>query len=111
MEEQKQHHGSDKKEGKNIALAFVAYILFFVPLLTDHKDDPFVKYHVKQGLVFFLAAFICQIIGIIPVIGWIIIFPLDIILLVIWIIGIIRVLNGEEKELPLIGGYAKHFTF
>jgi len=44
-----------KTEEKNTGMAIVAYILFFIPLLTDAKKDPFVKYHVKQGLVIFLA--------------------------------------------------------
>lgn len=39
-------HTGAKKE-KNIGMAVVAYILFFIPLLTDAKNDPFVKYHVK----------------------------------------------------------------
>ncbi len=39
---------------KNTAMAAVAYLIFFLPLLTDAKNDQFVKYHVKQGLVFFI---------------------------------------------------------
>jgi len=34
---------------KNTAMGIIAYIVFFVPLLTSSKNDPFVKYHVKQG--------------------------------------------------------------
>ncbi|GAF91940.1 unnamed protein product, partial [marine sediment metagenome] len=44
------------KKEKNTGMAIVAYILFFIPLLTDAKNDPFVKYHVKQGLSLFLVA-------------------------------------------------------
>jgi len=39
---------------KNTAMAIVAYILFFVPLFTEAKTDPFVKYHVKQGFLLFI---------------------------------------------------------
>jgi len=35
-------------------MAILAYILFFIPLLTDSKNDPYVKYHIKQGLVLFI---------------------------------------------------------
>lgn len=39
----------------NMAMAIIAYILFFVPLLTGHaQKDEFVKFHVKQGLVVFI---------------------------------------------------------
>ena len=42
-------------KSKNTTMAIIAYIIFFVPLLTgDAKKDSFVKYHVKQGLVLFL---------------------------------------------------------
>ena len=42
---------------KNTTMAVIAYIIFFVPLLTgDAQKDAFVKYHVKQGLVLFLLA-------------------------------------------------------
>ena len=47
---------------KNTMMAVIAYILFFVPLLTgDAKKDSFVKYHTKQGLVLFLLAVLINI--------------------------------------------------
>jgi len=36
-------------------------------------------------------------------IGWI----LNVLLLVLWIIGVIYSLSGEEKEIPVIGVFAK----
>ncbi|HOE15288.1 MAG TPA: hypothetical protein PLH82_01145 [Candidatus Paceibacterota bacterium] len=52
QEEQEQSKSTVKE--KNTGMAILAYILFFIPLLTDSKKDPFVKYHVKQGLVLFI---------------------------------------------------------
>ncbi|MBP6855591.1 MAG: hypothetical protein KBC26_01280 [Candidatus Pacebacteria bacterium] len=46
-EEHKHEEHKSEEHKKNIAMAIVAYILFFIPLLTDAKNDPFVKYHVK----------------------------------------------------------------
>lgn len=102
-----------KGSGKNIGMAVLAYILFFVPLLTDAKNDPFVKFHVKQGLVLLLTGFAVSIIGsFLPIIGWLIILPLgSIMVLVLWIVGVVRALGGEERELPLVGSFAKYFTF
>lgn len=98
------------KKGKNIGMAIVAYILFFVPLLTDSKNDPFVKYHVKQGLTLFITALIIAIISWMPIIGlfaWI----LNIVTLVLFIMGIINAAAGNEKPLPLIGKFASKFKF
>ena len=49
--------------GHNTGMAVLAYILFFIPLLTDAKNDPFVKFHVKQGLVLFLANILVLIVA------------------------------------------------
>lgn len=104
---------ADSKE-KNTGMAVVAYILFFVPLLTDAKDDPFVKFHVKQGLVLLLAAVINWVASFIliwiPVIGWLLMGAISIGLLVLWIMGILNAVQGEKKELPLIGSYASKFN-
>ena len=99
---------------KNTTMAAIAYVLFFVPLLTgDAKKDSFVKYHVKQGLVLFIFAVIAWFVSsVIPVIGWFIISPLSsLAILVFMIMGIINAANGEEKPLPLIGSYADKLKF
>jgi uncharacterized membrane protein len=97
-------------KAKNIGMAVIAYILFFVPLLTDAKDDPFVKFHVKQGLVLFIAGIILSIVGGMPIIryfSWL----LNIAVLVFVIIGIMNALNGKEEPLPVIGQFAENFKF
>lgn len=99
---------------KNTGMAIVAYIIFFIPLLVDGaKNDPFVKFHVKQGLVLLLLCIAVSILGsIIPFIGWFIIAPLgSIFALVLFIMGIINAANGVEKPLPLIGAIADNFKF
>lgn len=92
---------------KNTGMAVVAYILFFVPLLTDAKNDPFVKYHVKQGLVLFLA---WAVVSVVSMVIWILNI-LHLGLLVFFVLGILNALHGKEKPLPLIGQYASHFKF
>ena len=94
---------------KNTGMAVIAYIIFFIPLLTDAKNDPFVKYHVKQGLVLFIGYIIEIFVGMIPFIGWIISPLLGILLLILFIIGIMNAIGGKEKPLPVIGGFAQNF--
>jgi len=91
---------------KNTGMAIVAYILFFVPLLTEAKNDPFVKYHVKQGLALFILCIISGLVWWVPVIGQIV----SLIAFVLWIIGIINAANGQEKPLPLIGQFGEKFN-
>ncbi len=96
---------------KNIGMAVVAYIIFFIPLLTDAKNDPFVKFHVKQSLVLFIGYIIEMFVGAIPFLGWIIAPLLGIFLLIMFIIGIMNALKGEQKPLPIIGKFAESFKF
>ena len=106
---------ASKAGGKNTGMAIVALIIFFVPLLTDSKNDPFVKYYVKQGLVLFIGWIVISIItGIlvyVPFLGYVISQLLSLVLFIILIIGIMNAAKGEEKPLPLIGQYAENFKF
>jgi uncharacterized membrane protein len=88
----------------NKVMAILAYIIFFIPLLAA-KDSPFAKYHANQGLVLFLIAVGANIVlGIIPIIGWVLLPLANIAVFVLAIIGIINAANGHKKPLPLIGG-------
>jgi uncharacterized membrane protein len=94
---------------QNKGMAVIAYILFFVPLLTgDHKKSPFVMYHTNQGLVLFLfsvGGWIVSSILMIILIGILLGFVIGIASLVFLIIGIINAVNGKMKPLPLIGKF------
>jgi uncharacterized membrane protein len=98
---------------KNTSMAAIAYFLFFVPLLTDAKDDPFVKYHVKQGLLLLILGIIVSIfnsiIGRIPFIGWAVSFILGVGMFVLWLLGLMNALNGKQEPVPLVGQYAEEF--
>lgn len=97
---------------KNTTMAIVAYIIFFIPLLTDAKHDPFVKYHVKQGLALFLVAAALVILqSILSYRAWFIIELLQLGLLILAIMGIMNAAKGEEKPLPLLGPLANMFKF
>ncbi|MFH1608893.1 MAG: hypothetical protein ABH951_02670 [Patescibacteria group bacterium] len=102
----------DKKH--NIGMAVIAYILFFVPLLSgDAKKDAFVKYHTKQGLALFLTALAINIISwIIPFyFWWTISNILSLGILVLLIIGISNAVSGKKRPLPIIGKFADFFKF
>ena len=94
---------------QNKGMAIIAYLLFFVPLLTgDHKKSRFVMYHTNQGTVLFLfsvGGWIVSSILMLILIGFVLGFVVGIASLVFLIIGIINVLNGKMKPLPLIGKF------
>lgn len=97
---------------KNTLMGILAYIgpLILVSYLTA-KDDPFVKFHIKQGLLLVIGE---VAVWMIMLTIWVL-FPLlqlvNLAIFVLAIIGIIRAAKGEEKPLPLIGHLAKNFDF
>jgi len=97
-------------EGKGVAWLSYFGILVLIPILLK-KDNPFVKFHVRQGIALLIAwiclAFICFI----PFIGWIIGTIGWIFLLVLTIWGIISALQGKETSLPLINALAEKINF
>ncbi|WZL80290.1 hypothetical protein QBE53_10785 [Vallitaleaceae bacterium 9-2] len=89
---------------KNKGMAILAYIIFFVPLLVDGaKDSPFVKFHVNQGLLLVLGYLALSVIGMVPILGWIISVLGWLVLVVIHLITLIGAANGQAKKLPLVG--------
>ncbi len=96
----------------NTGMAILAYILFFIPLLTEAKKDPFVKYHVRQGLLIFIGWIVVSIISwILPWQLGIIVTFLDVCVFVLMIIGIMNAAKGEQKPLPVIGKFGEQFKF
>lgn len=90
----------------NKAMGIIAYIIFFIPLLAA-KDSLFAKYHANQGLTLLLALIAINVIGtLIPVLGWVLIFPLgNLLIFALAILGIINAANGKLQPLPIIGKY------
>jgi len=106
---------TDVEQGKICAILAwffpIGLIWFFVD--ENMKKNKFAGFHVKQSLVLAIAAIIINIAGtIIPVLGWFIILPIgNLIVFVFFIIGLIKAIQGEEKELPIIGKFGEKFKF
>ncbi|MGX8797761.1 hypothetical protein ACR6HW_17145 [Fusibacter sp. JL298sf-3] len=84
----------------------LGYLVFFVPLLMDSENSAY-RFHANQGLIVLLLFIAVSIVGtFIPVIGWFLILPFGTVLTVIlFVIGVVNALNGQEKELPVVGRY------
>ena len=91
---------------KNKAMAILAYIIFFIPLLAA-KESKFAMYHANQGLnlfLFWVAYFVLSwILVFIPILGWLLMFLLFVVGVILMIIGIVNSAKGEMKPLPVIG--------
>lgn len=96
-------------ENGNKLLAAISYIwILCIVTILCAKDDAFARYHANQGLVLLIANIAAVVVGfvlgLIPIIGAIIGWIINIALFVLMIIGIINAVKGEMKPLPFIGG-------
>jgi uncharacterized membrane protein len=81
-------------------MAALSYVwILSVVMLIIKKDDEFVKFHARQGLILFIASFV----GVIPFIGWFI----GLIVVVLDIVGFIKALSGERYKVPVVGDIAE----
>ncbi len=92
-------------QGKNIAI--IAYItiigLIIAFMMNSDKKDKYASYHIKQSLGIAASALALTVIGIIPILGWIISFLGFFFILFLWVMGLINAINGKEKPVPLVG--------
>jgi len=100
---------------QNKVMAVLAYLgpLVLVPILTA-KDSKFAKFHANQGLVLFICSIVYWIalmfisFVLYSISDYLGIFVhilrlLNIAFLVLAILGIVNAINGQAKELPVIG--------
>lgn len=103
-------------DGKTIAiisyLTLIGWIIAFV--MYGNNKSKLVIYHLRQTLLLMLVAvavYIAQtILLFILHIGWFLsvaFMAINIGLLVLWVIGLIGAVNGEEKPMPVIGEKAQ----
>jgi uncharacterized membrane protein len=97
-----------------LAYLLVGIIWYFVD--SKMKKDSFTKFHVKQSIVLLIAAVLWGVaINVLATLTMFLLAPLmGVLSLVPWVfvvLGIINAVNNKEKELPLIGKYAKKLTF
>ncbi len=90
------------------ALAYVTIIPAIVFLLVEpFNKNSFVRFHSWQCIFLCIAATVLQILlGVIPVIGWIILPFASLGLMIVWIIALVKALKGERTQLPIIGKLA-----
>lgn len=96
---------------KNVLMGVLSYLgpLVIVSYLTE-KDDPFVKFHIRQGVVLIVIEVAAWIIGSMMWTLWPLISIVNVGTVILSIIGIVNVVQGQQKELPLVGHFASHVT-
>jgi uncharacterized membrane protein len=92
-------------EGKKIAtIAYITLIgLIIAFVMNNDKKDAFATYHIRQSLGLALTGLALGIIGMIPILGWIINILGIFVLLYMWVMGLMNAINGKESQVPFLG--------
>jgi uncharacterized membrane protein len=97
---------------ENVA-GFFCYLLGFITgiiFVVVEKKSSFVKFHAMQSTITFLSLFIISfILGFIPVLG-LLVYPIWILSLILWLLLMIKALQGERYSLPIVGKMAEEKT-
>ena len=109
MDQKHPHEGH--AHGNETLMGVLAYlgILIIIPFMVA-KDDPFVKFHIRQGLVLVVIELAVWVIGMFMWQLWQILQLVNLGVLVLAIIGIVNVFQHKTAELPLVGSFSKHFN-
>lgn len=92
-------------EPKTIAIiSYLTIIGWIVALvMNSNQKSEFASFHIRQFLGIFLTAFAAGIVMIVPIIGWIAGFAGYIFALVMWVMGFIGAVQGQQKLVPVLG--------
>lgn len=102
----------DNNSIQDVALsAAISYIPFVsLALINFKKDNEFMHYHARQGLILTIFCVLNAILNnIMPFIGFIFML-MNLVLLTLIIIGIFSALMGKKIEFPLISDLAERFV-
>ncbi|MDO5656282.1 MAG: hypothetical protein Q4G27_09100 [Flavobacteriaceae bacterium] len=89
------------------SMAVIAYItiigLIIAYITNQEKRDLFTQYHIRQSLGLAVTGLALGVIGLIPILGWIISIFGTLGLIVLWITGLMNAINYKKQPVALLG--------
>lgn len=93
------------EEGKSTAI--ISYItivgLIIAFIMNNDKKNSFASFHIRQVLGLGLTGLALGVLNVVPILGWIVSILGSLLLIVLWVIGLVGAINGEEKLVPILG--------
>lgn len=91
------------------AIAYITIIPAIIFLAMEpYARSSFVRFHSWQSIFLGVAAIAVHLIlAIIPILGWILMFPVGLGFLILWLVTIVRASKGERFKIPFIGNLAE----
>lgn len=90
------------------ALTYLLGFITGIAFLVIEKKNKFVRFHAMQSTMLSAGIFVLSIVlGVIPVIGWILGMLLGPVSLILWIVMMYKAYSGEMFKLPYVGEMAE----
>jgi uncharacterized membrane protein len=96
---------SDNAAGALAYVTIIPSIIFLV--MEPYNRNSFIKFHAWQNIFLCIFLFVLAVIGIIPILGWLVLFVGSIAALIFWVIAIINAYKGVMFKIPIIGNIAE----
>ncbi|MDD3088480.1 MAG: hypothetical protein PHT95_00845 [Candidatus Omnitrophica bacterium] len=95
---------------EQLAYGVLSYLsaLCLIPILMK-KDDEFIRFHARQGLMLFIIETAAMIVGIVPVLGGLVMTLGILICGLMSLAGIVQVLMGNKWNMPVISEWSEKF--
>jgi uncharacterized membrane protein len=90
-------------EANKVMAILACFPIIGLILLFVEKNNQFVRY---MGAQFAIIGAIQLVLGIIPVIGWIITVPFTVVVWILIIVAMVKASKGQRYDVPVVSGWA-----
>jgi uncharacterized membrane protein len=99
---------SGLSENAACGLAYITIIPAIIFLVVaPYNTNRNVKFHAWQSIFLGIGCFALGIIGIIPILGWIVLLVGMLVLFIVWIMCVVKAFSGGRFVIPVIGPLAE----
>jgi uncharacterized membrane protein len=97
---------SETAAGTIAYLTIIPAIIFLA--MEPYNRSSFIRFHSWQSIFFGVTVAVANfVLGVIPIIGWILLLPICLVFLILWIMVMVKASKGERYKLPFIGNFAE----
>jgi uncharacterized membrane protein len=97
---------SENAAGVIAYITIIPAIIFLV--MVPYNRSSFIRFHSWQSIFFGITVAVVHfVLGVIPILGWILLLPVGVALLILWIFVMIKASKGERYKIPFIGNFAE----
>jgi uncharacterized membrane protein len=94
-------------EDRTVAILSYITIIGFIAAIIIHQNrkTELGAFHLRQVLGLVLTATAGAVAAVVPILGWIVWFLVAIGVFVLWLIGLIAALKGDQRPVPMLGDH------